>query len=79
LLAAPRLPSAGSPALVAIERDRRLAARGLGYPADRILGRCSWVAEMLAGNSVEQDYLQAANKQSMVCDMLIKLDQPLRR
>ena len=79
LLADPGMPSARSSALVAIERDRRLAARGLGYPADQILGRCSRVAEKHARNQVEQDGLQAASKQSVVCDMLVKLDQPLRR
>ena len=68
-------------------RPRLLAASGMPAAhlwagtslADGILGRCSWVAEMLAGNSVEQGGLQAANNQSVVCDMLVRLDQPLRR
>jgi len=73
------MPAACSATLVAVERDYRVAVRGLGYPVDRTLGRCSWVAEMHARNQVEQDCLQAASKQSVVCDMLVKLDQPLRR
>lgn len=55
-----------SATLVAVERDYLVAVCGLGYTADRILGKCSWVAEMLAGNPVEQDCLQAANKQFVV-------------